>query len=245
MTRLPMLCLAGLLSAAPCYAADPAADSAAAPAGKTSGASTPLDAMRRFVLVWNGGDEKATRAMLWTENDLQAAAADVWASSTTGQFRLRQLVFERFGPEGLKEYDGGTRQPPMNDADREKMADAVVKEVRVTVDGDKAVVSHPARQDAEHPELRRTPDGWKIVFETMEKRPAPRTPAQLRQYIKMNRLWGRAYHKTADEVKEGKYQTVAEVQRVLSERTEDKEETNRQLDELRQLREKARQRGDK
>lgn len=207
---------------------------------KAAGAETPLEAMRGATLASETRDPKAVRAWLHTETELEAEAADVWAHSTTGQFRVQDAIRERFGDEGLKDYSGGRHASklPKDPAAKAAMLDALLKEAKVEVDGDKAFVTHPLQPDKPM-ELRKTRDGWKPLFTSVH---GERGPARLRSFIKYNRLMGPAHHKTADEIAEGKYKSVAEIRLVLDDRTTDHEELNRQLERQRQLEEKARQR---
>ena len=235
-----ILSLLALLLALSSLAADkPTGRSDAA--AKTAGAKTPKEAVKGFVLATETNDAEAVRPWLHTETDVESEAADVYVGSTTGQIRVQHLVRERFGEEGFKEFSGGSRPPPPRPKDPAEIGaviDAMLKDAKVRVEGDKAVLTHPM-QPEKPIELRKTDDGWKPLFTSLH---GQRDPALLKNFIKQNRLYGPAYHKTADEIEAGRYKSVAEIQRVLSDRTTDPEEMKRQLEQQRQLEEKARQR---
>ena len=63
------------------------AESTGSATGRTAGAATPLEAMRHMMLASDGYNAKAVRSLLWTGDQLESEAADVWAASTTGQPR--------------------------------------------------------------------------------------------------------------------------------------------------------------
>src|SRR4051794_37330122 len=82
--------------------------------GEAADGAAVTSSVKRMMAALMGEDPKAITAQLWTENDLERQAAETWAASMTGQFRLRRLVFEKFGAEGMWDYDPRTRgnSPP-------------------------------------------------------------------------------------------------------------------------------------
>lgn len=206
-----------------CHAAKPAtAPSTAA----TSRPSTPQEAARQFMIAFDGGDERTTRALLATDNKLESEAADVWAASTTGQFALRRLVFEKFGVEGLRVYDDGRTVPPPSTREQiRKNADDMMKILTVKVDGDSAMFEHP-----QHPEqplkLRKVSGGWAVTFSSMH---ATKSPAESQRYISLNRSSGPIYRGVIDDVKSGKLKSAKAVREAVDDR--EVEDAKRRLDQ--------------
>ncbi|HZN68676.1 MAG TPA: hypothetical protein VFB66_25575 [Tepidisphaeraceae bacterium] len=210
------LSLLALALALPCGAADkPAAKSDASTSPTKRKADTPVAAMRAMMLDGEANDPKLLRPWIWTANDLEAEAADVWARSMTGQQRLKKAVYERFGAEGLERMDFGSKNPRPPRTDRAKAEtelDAVLKDAVVKVDGDKATVTHP-KQPGEAVELRKTDEGWKVTFASTLRESRPE---RLKEYIRLNKRWGPSFHDTAEEVAAGKFESVEEVNQSLT-----------------------------
>jgi hypothetical protein len=176
-------------------------------------AATPKEALKRVMLASLTLDPAVVRPLLWTANELESQAADVWAASMTGQFRLREAVRKRFGEEGLKEFTSLKSSPSLKPEEAEAAADERLKDVQVQVDGDRAILTHPS--ESKPLELRRTPAGWKAVFTNVLGMSSPKL---LQNYIKLNAPWGPAHHTTAEEVEKGKYASVAEIKAAVEDR---------------------------
>ena len=198
--------LFGLLWALPCHGAEPARPAtspATRPTSRPALPATPAEAMRRFMLAWDGGDEKATRAMLVTDGKLESEAADVWAALSTSQFTLRRLVFEKFRRQGLKDYDlGDDGPPPQTAAEAKAAAEALLKVVRVKVDGNTAVITHPQHPEQAMTLRKASGGGWGVVFASVQRHSSPE---ELKRFIRLNKATGPIYRKVAGDLKAGKF----------------------------------------
>ena len=177
-------------------------------------AATPKEGLKRMMLATLTHDPEVFRPLLWTANDLESEAADVWVASMTGQARLREAVGKRFGEEELREFPSLKSAPRPKPDEAEAAVEARLKDARVKEDGDRAIVTHPSEPNKPI-ELRRTAAGWKAVFTSVYGQSDPKA---LQRFIGLNRNWGPAHHATAQEVEKGKYASVAEIELALSDR---------------------------
>ncbi len=177
--------------------------------------------VKRMAAALMGEDSKAITSQLWTDSDLEREAAETWAASMTGQFRLRRLVYDKFGPEGLWDYDPrsrGNMPPGTKPGEVATRVEKVMPGAQVKVEGDHAKVTFTA--DPKRPmELKKVGSEWKPIYSSIN--PPKMSEPLLRNFIRANGYWGPNHHKTADELEAGKYKSGAEVRKALDRRQDD------------------------
>jgi len=169
--------------------------------------STPRAAVKTFILGMTSGDEAAMRAVLIAQNPLEQKLLDALIAQQVAIARFQVLSNATLGPGATRRLLGNV------DRDRNAAIKALPRE-KEQISGDNATVG----EDEQEETLVRRNGKWVMTLASMIPVACGASGTDeesINESANGMNIRAKIYSETADELKAGKYKTVAQVRRAL------------------------------
>jgi hypothetical protein len=145
------------------------------------------------------------RASVCGRNPMEDQAADLWAAELSSQFRLQEVVKQKYGPEGYAAFFGRPPHPRPAEAQQAQMIDQIFADAKVEQAGERARVTVSQGQATQQMYLDRGKDGvWRAWIGAVL--PA-RSERLVRSFVESNPGAGKPQERVADEIEAGVHAT--------------------------------------
>jgi hypothetical protein len=188
-----------LAAVIPCLGATPATTQSA---GETS---TPVGAAKQFALAFMNPTKEGLRASVGGRSALEEQAADLWAAELASQFRLQEVVKQKFGADGYAAFFGRPPHQRPAEADQAQMIEKIFADAKVEQAGERARITVSQGQAVQQMYLDRGKDGvWRAWIGAVL--PA-RSEKLIRSFVESNGGAGKPQNRVSDEIEAGVYAT--------------------------------------
>ena len=170
-----------------------------------SDVSTPVAAAKQFALAFMNPTKERLRTAVSGRTPLEEQAADLWAAELASQFRLQEVVKQKFGPDGYAAFFGRPPHPRPAETEQTQMIDQIFAAAKVEQGGDRARVTVSQGQASQQIYLDRGKDGvWHAWIGAVL--PA-RSEKLIRSFVESNGGAGKPQNRVSDEIEAGVYAT--------------------------------------